>query len=246
MQVTLVSHYGPKSGKVLELVRVCQRTLSEALGAAFDPYELEQVHGTIIGLEGTRAGGNIKNRNSEKLALADCDVDPDTLLQFLRTNLALLNIRVGGFRPEVNWGFTSQGRHPYSRSFSIQQEIAVAMGWPVEAGTFPLTLDTLRRSFNSLNVVHKWHKQPADVDNDFFFVLGRVERSSISETQVRAVEEEIRVLLASLKDTIFPVDRDTLSIVGYVDAQLPTATSLAFAINDPELDATRLLDLYSV
>jgi len=245
MQVTLVSHYGPKSGKVLELVRVCQETLSKNLGAAFRPYEVEQVHGTIIGLEGQQVGNTIQNQNSEKIALPNCAVDPNRLLQFLRTGLvSSLEIRVGGFRHDVNWGFTSQGSHPYLRSFSIQKEIAVAIGWPVQEGAFPLTLDGMRRSFNSLNVVHKWHQKPGDVDNDFFFALGRVDRRFVSDTQVHAVEEHIRVLLAGLKDTTFPVNRNTLSIVGYLDAQLPAATSCSFAINDPELNPTRLLDLY--
>src|SRR5437867_2311360 len=126
MQVTLVSHYGPKSGKVLELVRVCQETLSRNLGAAFRSYEVEQVHGTIIGLEGKRIGNTVKNQNSERLALPNCAVDPNGLLHFLRTGLSSsLQIRVGGFRQDVNWGFASQGRHPYLRSFSIQKEIAV-------------------------------------------------------------------------------------------------------------------------
>src|SRR5262245_5701726 len=52
MQVTLVAHYGGKPVALSALVQHLQGKLHELLGPAFLAYELEQVHGTVIGFEG--------------------------------------------------------------------------------------------------------------------------------------------------------------------------------------------------
>lgn len=247
MQVTLVSYYGEKTGRILEYIQLCQDQLSTGLLSAFQPYALEQVHGTIIGLEGCRVGEWVKNENFSTYRAVERWMSPKKLLQFLRSGeFPALMVRVGGFQLGKDWGFTSRGQHPYQRSFSIQGSIAVAMGWVIENNTFPDTLDQLRRHFNRLNVLHKWHRHEADQDNDFYFVLGRVDRRKTSDRQIQWVEGSMRQFLAEMTHITFPINREVLSIVGYLDPQLPLQTSCSFKLDDEHLQPDQLLRLYPV
>src|SRR4029453_11203237 len=85
-------------------------------------------------------------------------------------------IRLGGFDPARDYSFSSRGLHPAARSFSIQGRIAVAMGWPVVHGAFPPSIDVLRRELAQAGALHKYHASDGDIDNDFFFVIGQLER----------------------------------------------------------------------
>ena len=52
-QLTLVSFYGEKNAEFAAWIRKIQQLLSAELGTDFEPYSLDQIHGTIIGLDGT-------------------------------------------------------------------------------------------------------------------------------------------------------------------------------------------------
>lgn len=198
MQVTLVSFYGEKNGKVVEFIRFCQDKLSKLLLSAFRPYEMEQVHATIIGLEGCRLEDKIKNENFHSFSKEERFMSAVELLDYLRSDdFPSFNIRIGGYRHHEDYGFLSQSKHPYLRSFSIQSSIAVAMGWPYDDENFPDTLERLRRHFNELNILHRWHRKPSEKDNDFYFVLGRVDRRFVGDIQIQQVEEEMRLFLAA-------------------------------------------------
>jgi hypothetical protein len=245
MQVTLVSYYGEKSGKVLEFIRCCQDELSRLLLSAFRPYEVEQVHATIIGLEGCRLGGKIRNENFGTFYQEERFMSAGELLDVLRSNdFPSFDIRIGGYRHHEDYGFLSQSRHPYLRSFSVQGSIAVAMGWPYDEEQYSDVLERLRRRFNELNILHRWHRKPSDEDNDFYFVLGRVDRRFVSDIQIKQVEEQMRLFLTGVNDLKIPVTKDALSIVGFLDTQLPPQTSVSFKIGDAELTESRLLKLY--
>jgi len=238
MQVTLVSHYGEKPDDLAGLIRYCQELLSFRLAARFRPYQLEQVHGTIIGLEGHQQSGRLLNRNSGE------QVDPEALLRFLRKQFPVIEIRIGGFRHWANYGFQSRGTHPYLRSFSIQGKIAVAMGWPVQGDAFANSIDDLRWRFcRDFGVRHKWHNTQDAVDNDFFFVLGRVEES-IGPFRLHHAMTEVRTFLSSLDGVLVRIEKDTLRVVAYMDEQLPPETSFVFSVNDPLLTSDRLLSYY--
>jgi hypothetical protein len=197
MQVTLVSFYSEKSGKVMEFIRLCQDNISKLLLSAFHPYEMEQVHATIIGLEGCRLGDKIKNENFQSFCKEERFVSAIELLDFLRSDdLPSFDIRIGGYRHHEDYGFLSRGKHPYLRSFSIQGPIAVAMGWPYDNEKYSDALEKLRRHFNKLNILHRWHRTPSEEDNDFYFVLGRVDRRFVSDIQIQQVEEEMRLFPA--------------------------------------------------
>lgn len=245
MQLTLVSHYGPKESLLTDLINCTQDVLAENLKAAFRPYLMDQVHGTLVGLEGYRVSERIRNANWAE-AGEERYLDYAKLLAFLRTDaFAPIDIQLGGYRHHLDYGFKSRGEHPYLRSFSIQGPQAVAMGWPTTEGRFPSTLDELRWRFGSdFGARHKWHVKDTDCDNDFFFVLGRVRRETLTEVALQSATERVRAFLAGLRLAPIRIDRTTLRIVAYLDPQLPPETSCAYDIFDNALAPDQLITLY--
>src|ERR1700730_3315003 len=97
MQLTLVSHYGRKEPRLADLIRRTQDVLSENLKSSFRPYQMDQVHGTIVGLEGHHVSGGIRNRNWAELG-EQRRVDYAKLLNFLRGHdFPTLDIQLGGY-----------------------------------------------------------------------------------------------------------------------------------------------------
>ena len=98
------------------------------LGASFTPYEPQQVHSTIIGLEGRRDGNRVLNMNYLRLQNQRRYMDVEPLNEAINHALELLplQIRFGGFRRFEHYPFTSRSQHPFARSFSIHDGIAVA------------------------------------------------------------------------------------------------------------------------
>jgi len=87
-----------------------------------------------------------------------------------------LRIRIGGFRPGQELPFTSRGQHLAERTFSVQDNAFVLMGWPADslagAGRTQRPLDELRREMNAAHVLHRYHVRATDVDNDLHLVVG--------------------------------------------------------------------------
>lgn len=242
MQVTLVSHYGEKSAALRSYLQHLQAEITDSLGAAFSPYEVPQVHGTIIGLEGCNRNGNVENTNFSEYRSESRYIDITALLTFLHgPAIPVFEVQIGGYLDSEDYGFTSQNMHPYIRSFSIQGEIAVAIGWPMENADI---LDQFRRSFNRFNVLHKWHKKESDFDNDFFLVLGRVARESIGEAGIIDAEVKIRRVMSLHQYSKIRIGSANLQIVAYSDTQLPPVSSRVFPIADGRLTADEFLRLY--
>lgn len=190
--VSAVALYGPKTGEVRNLLESVQTTISRQLGAAFLPYTLEQIHGTLIGLNGVRepATGAIISQYYLEHRGARRAMDFERVLQILAARFSRpLTIRIGGVGPGGETGFTSQGKHPHERTFSARSGALVLMGWPVitltsEGAQRPL--DELRRDMNDANVLHRYHAAVTDVDNDFHLVLGHctdASESTLAETE---------------------------------------------------------------
>lgn len=241
-QTTLVSHYGKKPAALESFLAQCQQLLVAGLSTAFQPYSIDQIHATIIGLEGCRRTDRVENTNFRQLRQEVRRVDPAELLAFLRSSsMPSFDVRIGGYADAEKCAFLSQGKHPHVRSFSIQGAIAVAMGWPADGSN---VLDDLRRSFGRINVLHKWHQTESDFDNDFFFVLGRID-PDLSETEaILSAEQTLRKFLAEIEPFSVRVDLTTLRVVSYSDTQLPLATSRAYVIDDPALTVDLLLQSY--
>jgi hypothetical protein len=239
MQVTLVAHYGAKPSALSVLIRQLQQRLQDLLGEGFHSYELEQVHGTVIGLEGCHLGSVVRNEYS------GLPMDLTGLVEFLRgPRLRSIQIQVGGYQPGGEYAFRSRQAHPYLRSFSIQRDSALAMGWPIKQGDFTNSLEQLRREFQEFGVRHKWHRTSSEIDNDFFVVLGKVNPETTDAAALESSTGIIRSELASYGKTLVEINRTTLRLVGYWDRQLPLDTSRWYELDEPDLVA-KLENLYS-
>ncbi|HEX6747541.1 MAG TPA: hypothetical protein VF092_09660 [Longimicrobium sp.] len=239
MQATLVAFYGPKPAEFLKLIRSAHARIAATLGDAFIPYAPEQVHATIVGLEGRRFADRIINQNYLDHRGEIRLVNPQTVLMWAQgLELTAIVVRIGGYAAARDYGFTSRGQHPYERSFAIRGGIAVAMGWPAT----PLRLDEIRREFGGIGALHKEHRAEQDVDDDFYFVLGRVDESAGSDL-IERTQRDMREWLASTNIALI-IDPAALSIVGYTDPCLPPETSCAFRVADTALSGDVLLCLY--
>jgi hypothetical protein len=242
MQLTLVSHYGPKPPEFAVLVRELQQILLEALGERFSPYAIEQIHGTIIGLEGTPGERGVLSDNFRQLRNEERCFDFAGMLQFFRREFSGFDVQVGGFRANENYSFLSQQRSPFLRSFSVQSATAVAMGWPRDEATFPPSLDRLRRSLERFGALRKWAWREGEVDNDFYFVLGQI-AGPLAEAERRSIESRAREWLSANSQTLH-VGHETLSFVAYSDLRVPLETSRAFRLNDSATTAESLAGVY--
>jgi hypothetical protein len=241
--LTLVAFYGPKPDPFVQLVDTLQTTLHSELGSAFSAYMREQVHGTIIGLEGWREGMEVFNSNTSLVSGEYSAMDLRGLFDFMN-RMPPLHIRMGGFAALGIYPFTSRGMHPYLRTFAFRDALAVMMGWPVAGDSFPLTLDLLRRECGRYNVLHKYHHTKDDIDNDFFLVLGRVDRIAVSEEKIEYVQGIIRQVLADRAPLDLLMRPENLSVVAYSDTQLPIAGSIRYSIVEAQTKIEELKLLY--
>jgi hypothetical protein len=175
--ISAVAFYGPKTGRLRELLTGVQALIAEHVGADFRPYTLEQVHGTLIALNGVREGGTIVNEYLLAYAGVRQEMDLPRVMDILGRRFAVpLRVRIGGFRPDQAVPFRSRGQHLAERTFSVQGEAFVLVGWPADslagvAGA-AMPLDELRREMNAAGLLHRYHARPADVDNDLHLVVG--------------------------------------------------------------------------
>lgn len=139
------------------------------------------------------------------------------------TELLPVDIQIGGFRPGVDYGFLSRGLSPCVRSFSLRNGIAVGIGWPVADGQYPDTLDRLRRAFQEIHVLHKYHQSAGDVDNDLYFVLGHYS-PNVSGAILEVAEREIAEYFSANR-RIVPLRLEDLSLACYPDEALPMAAT---------------------
>jgi hypothetical protein len=267
-QLTLVAFYGAKRDTALvRLIRRVQDVVGEALADAFTPSESRQVHATIIGLERLSPRG-LDNRNFAQARGRPADMNLTGFFAWLRDGSELpIHVRIGGFADRP-YGFVSRGERPYARSFSVQGDRVVMMGWPVSAATAdespgetlrvrsryanwpvsaatadesPPVLDALRRAAQAYGILHAYHRAPADVDNDLYFRIGLVDRRSVSHRAIEEVEHRVREDLARLPPLITEVGLADLQVAAYIDEMLPPASTLAWALAEPALEK-RLVD----
>ncbi len=96
-----------------------------------------------------------------------------------------------------------------------------------------------------VNVLHKEYRREADVDDDFYFVLGRVERREATDVGTQETHDALRNLLVNIEPVELVLTPETLSIVAYLDTQLPLNTSCAFDLMESSIDGPTLVGLYS-
>ncbi len=171
--ISAVAFYGPKAG-LRELVAGVQDVIAGHVGGDFLPYTAEQVHATLIALNGVRDRGTVVNEYMLELAGRRREMDLPRAMDILARRFATpLPVRIGGFRPDQAAPFTSRGQHPAQRSFSVQDRAFVLVGWPAASiAGHGQPLDELRRELNTAGLLHRYHAHPGDVDNDLHMVVG--------------------------------------------------------------------------
>ncbi len=182
--ITAVALYGTKTGTLKRLLETVQAICRERLGDGFRTYSLDQIHGTVIRLDGMTdpASGLIVNQRYLEFAGTARVMDHARAAEILTAHLTPpLRIRIGGYGPNTATTFSSRGQHPSERMFSVQGEAFVLVGWPVITvmnGISQRPLDELRRKMNDANIVHWYHGSWTDIDNDFHLVIGHCNRGS--------------------------------------------------------------------
>jgi hypothetical protein len=152
-------------------------------------------------------------------------IDFYNLLNYLRFSGRLpIVVRIGGYDRAVDYGFLSRDRHPYDRSFNIQGNIAVFMGWSCRGDRFLLDLDRLRLEGQNFNILHKYYQSINSVDNDFYLRLGMFQ-DKLFDREIDSIEQQVKNYLRSLTPLYLSVDIDSISFTYYQDEFLTPETT---------------------
>lgn len=155
-----------------------------------------------------------------------------------------IKIRMGGFSLDIDYGFTSQEQHPMKRSFSIQTDKVVSIGWPIQNDEVIPRLASLRKSFEQFNILHKWHQQPDDKDNDFYFVLGLLDRYRLKDDVIENIENKLRNHFTTLPPIEFELAISDLQFASYSDLTLPPDGSFILPLSEVNEDIGNLTELF--
>ena len=247
--VSLVAFYGDKPTELRELIQRLQASLSnhKSILDRFIPYELAQVHGTIIGCEGTKTEAGIVNKWFAERRQETKYIDLAGVTDYLQHRADLpLTIRFGGYQREVDYNFLSRNQSLYVRSFQLQsageQTIPVLIGWPWSDDRVTMAIDRLRRGFQQFNLLHKYHGTPEAVDNDFYLRLGTIDAVLNPETK-QTISQEICELLANQSPLHMVIDRQNITFARYQDLSLTPATTKTIPIAEITTDLLRQMYL---
>jgi hypothetical protein len=240
--ISAVAFYGPKTGPLRDFLTGVQALLAEHLGGSFLPYSLDQVHATLIALNGVPDPdtGAIVNEYYRTHTGARLIMDTRQAMDILTARFSdPLRVRIGGYAQRQEIPFTSRGQHLFERAFSVQQNALVLVGWPTDSLGGPARpLDKLRRDMNAANVLHRYHFRDTDVDNDLHLVVGHHAGASAAE-----LERAVGAVRAELAD---PIE----IAIGLGDVKIVAADSHTLAsplyVSDIPADEASLRSLMSL
>ena len=246
--VSLVAFYGDKPIELVNSIARLQEYLTnhQLLQGKFVPYQLEQVHGTIIGCEGLRTDSGIVNQWFKQKRESINYLDFSGLINHLQQQVNLpLTIRIGGYDRQTDYNFLSRDRSLFERSFQLQpaedKAIPVLIGWSWQDNSVTLAIDKLRRSFQSFGLLHKYHAAPDAVDNDFYLRLGTID-IKLSTKEINLIATDLRNLLTT-SSILIPIDINNLAFAQYRDLQLTPATTKIIPAGS--ITASQLEQLYT-
>jgi hypothetical protein len=247
MQITVVALYGDKSSDFAALITRCQELGRGVLGVGFRQYDPSQIHATIFGLE-RKIGSAFYNANFSRYQGRDLVMDLEGILDYLRRcGHFPLAVQVGGYGKR-DYPFVSRQARPYERSFSIQGDKVVVMGWPIrgkpfqqppatpsawvqEARLYPLTLDVVRHAAQVYGVLHAYHRIGLLVD-----------QTSLTERVRDTLETEARQFLSTQPPLILDILLEQVSVALYEEDTLPRSSTRVWSLADPDLTASALME----
>ena len=226
-QATLVALWGEKPAPLAGLIRECQSLAGEVLEV---PYELEQVHATIVGLAHDPGDPRLNRNFLEHRGRREA-MDLAGFLVHLRAAARLpWRVQIGGFA-EGETPFSSRGQRPFERTFSIQGDKVVLIGWPIASPSRAGTLDELRRAAQRFGILHAYHRTETDADDDFYLRVGLARPDLDAGVRAR-VEQRLRRHLAA-RPVVIEVTLADLWLAAYEDEALPVRSTLAWSLADP-------------
>lgn len=242
------NHKPLKSTALRDLVRQVQQHIQEILWEmglehCFVPYALEQVHATILGLEGAKTKSGIISKWFLEKRGQSRYLELDKLLNHFRwhANLPVV-VRFCAFFSGADYGFISQQQHPFQRSFQIREDrSAILMGWPSRGDLWPQSLDQLRLGAQKFNLLHKYHHPLDAVDNDCYLRVGRFTELPSSDIRYE-IERQIRNRLAAMPPVYEMIDHTNLVLVRYQEPTLRLDQTQSWSLDD--LSAEQLQRLY--
>lgn len=119
--LTLVSLYGDKVPEFAQLITECQSVVAEVLKEDFEPYEIAQVHATLIGLEEKKKAPLVNDNFSksrgreEKMISRACFITCGTLAIF-RCMCSSAVSRTETFHSRAARQHPTKGRSPFRRT----------------------------------------------------------------------------------------------------------------------------------
>jgi hypothetical protein len=248
--ISLVAYYGKKPLALQQLILELQQLLQETFAANFIPYQLEQIHATILGCEGIKTEKGIVNwwfyflRNETKYINY-----PGLFDYFFQENILPVNIYFGGYQPQINYQFLSRNQHPSDRSFQLQVAgkntfIPVVMGWSMDNNIIATQIEQIRRDLQQFNCLHKYHQSPQDLDNDFYLRLGTITGNFTSDLMVKS-QQKINGYLQNATQSNISLSQADLAFVKYQDLTLPITTTEIYALSYLNENRELIQQLYS-
>lgn len=240
--VSLVAFYQNKSPELTQLIQFIQHHLYTLLPETFVSLNLESIHATLLGCEGLKTEFGVLSKWYLERRGESRYFDLSGFLNWMQHPEKLpLNIQFGGYTSSVDYGFLSQGVHPYQRSINIQNQLVVLRGWPVDSGKVTEDLDQIRRNAQNFNFLHKYHHTPDAVDNDCYMRIGTLQQELPTE-QVQIIEHKMQEILSQHQPIYSPINRQNLVFIRYEDVKLPPQTTKAIPL--AEATVSQLENLY--
>jgi hypothetical protein len=249
-QVTLISLYGQKPASLSNLLKNCLKIIQESIfQQIFEPYDIDQFHGTFIGMEKIDGIPDICNANIwnqiGKREVMNFPPLVDTVKKYLP-----MKIRFGGFGRTFR-GFKSFSKFPFERSFQIQwsADKVTLIGWPHRNDNFssnPLLKNLRVEVEERCNIRHKYAG-----DNDLYMVIGEItdlghlsqsERKEIKDA-TSSIEEKVRGFLENNPIDV-EIKPDQVFLARYREESLPLDSTETYCIDNPGIDVDFIKCLY--
>jgi len=226
-QVSLITLIGQKPKGLIDIIEYCLDLINNSnLHNEFKPYELQQIHSTIIGMEKLLVPNHFYNSNIWKDLLQKKEMIYENLPNIVNEHLPI-HIKIGGFNKNFK-EFESFGYYPFERTFQIKltSKKVTIIGWPIKNGRVVSQILSLRNSIEKYaNIRHKYANKN---DNDFYMVFGEIndkfyefgKNSEELKREISTIEQKVRDYLA-LNPYEFIIREEDLYLAQYEHVDLP-------------------------